>query len=143
MKRYELTRNEANRYQKDPGGLAEELVAQEYRGFTTIGVENFDVSRNNNETLGEVKSTASRLGNGAKGRFRLWKNQHEKLLRYDNQYSTYYVFVLFDVGQRPPVARMKRQKPADVGNVIGGRGGWNRSGHTSGRQYKLPYEAIF
>jgi len=38
---------------------------------------------------------------------------------------------------------MKEQIPANIGNRIGARGGWNESGHDMGKQHKLPYEAIF
>lgn len=142
MKRYTLTRREASRLQRDPGDLAETIAADEYRGFSVFGVENFDISTTEG-ALGEVKSTATRLESGARGRFRLWKKQHERLLRADREGSAWYVFVLWDVSENPPVARLVRKKPADVGRQIGARGGWNESAHTMGPQKKVPTSAIF
>jgi len=144
MKRYELTRKEAGRdLSEDSGELAERIAADEYAGMSQFGVENFDISDSDTGQLGEVKSTATELQSGAKGRFRLWKDQHEKLLRADREGSARYVFVLFDVSGRPVVARLKQKKPADIGRKIGARGGWNQSGHPSGEQYKLPIDVVF
>lgn len=121
MKRYELTRGDMENLQTDPGELAETLVAENYSGYSLFGVENFDVS--DNGKLGEVKSTATQLTSGAKGRFRLWKSQHDKLLRADRNGTARYVFVLFDTSGRPVRARMKEQIPANIGNRIGARAG--------------------
>jgi len=143
MKQYELSRGDMEQLQKDPGDLAETLVSQNYNGYSRFGVENFDVSDNDTGKLGEVKSTATELESGNKGRFRLWKEQHDKLLRFDRKTTARYVFVLFDVSSRPVTAKMKQQIPAHVGNKIGARGGWNDSGHNMGKQYKLPIEAVF
>ena len=143
MKRYELTRKEAGRgLSEDSGELAERIVSEQYERFSRFGVENFDVSTDSGQ-LGEVKSTATELPSGAKGRFRLFKNQHERLLRANREGSAKYVFVLFDVSGRPVVARLKQQEPAKIGRQIGARGGWNQSGHPSGPQYKLPISAVF
>jgi len=143
MKRYELTRSDKKRLQTDPGDLAETLVSQNYNGFSRFGVENFDVSESETGKLGEVKSTSTTLQSDAKGRFRLWQAQHEKLLRADRNGTARYVFVLFDVSSRDVTARMKQQIPAYIGRSIGSRGGWNDSGHDMGKQYKLPIEAVF
>lgn len=143
MKRYTLTRGEMSNYQDDPGQLAERIVEGEYQNLSRFGVENFDLVDDDSGQLAEVKSTATQLANGAAGRFRLWQEQHERLLRADRDGSAWYVFVLFDVSERPVRARMKRKNPADVGRTIGARGGWNRSGHNSGPQYKLPIDAVF
>lgn len=144
MKRYELTRKEAGReLSGDSGQLAERIAAEQYSGMSQFGVENFDISDSDTGQLGEVKSTATELSSGAKGRFRLWKQQHEKLLRADREGSARYVFVLFDVSSRPVVAQLKQKVPSDIGRKIGARGGWNQSGHPSGPQYKLPIEAVF
>ena len=142
MKRYTLTRGDMETLQTDPGAFAETLVSEQYANYSRFGVENFDVNSDSGK-LGEAKSTATRLTSGAKGRFRLWKQQHDKLLRADRDGTARYVFVLFDTSERPVRARMKEQIPADVGRQIGARGGWNESGHSMGKQHKLPYEAIF
>lgn len=143
MKRTELSRSDMKALQNDPGDLAETLVSQNYQGYSRFGVENFDVNDDDTGKLGEVKSTATQLENGNAGRFRLWKDQHEKLLRADRNGTARYVFVLFDVSSRPVTAQMKQQIPAHVGKRIGARGGWNASGHDMGEQYKLPFEVIF
>jgi len=129
----------------DPGDLAENIADREYKGFSTFGVENFDLSNSETGSLAEVKSTATDIGEDypESGRFRLWKDQHEKLLRADRQGSAFYIFVLFAVSERPVTARLKRKNPADVGNMIGGRGGWYASGHNKGKQHKVPHAEIF
>jgi hypothetical protein len=105
--------------------------------------EYFDGARESGAVL-EVKSALSTLSTGADGRFRLWRKQHEQLLKHDRDGSARYAFVLFDVDGREPVAKVKQKVPADVGRMIGARGGWGPSGHASqGEQYKLPTEAIF
>lgn len=144
MKRYELSRKEAGRdLSEDSGKLAERIASEQYAGMSQFGVENFDISNSDTGKLGECKSTATELSSGAKGRFRLFKNQHEKLLRADREGSARYVFVLFDVSGRPVVARLKQKVPSKIGRLIGARGGWNKSGHPSGPQYKLPIDAVF
>lgn len=142
MKRYRLTRGDESNLQSDPGKLAERIAEGEYSSMSRFGVQDFDLSTDDGQ-LGEVKSTATRLSAGQKGRFRLFKRQHERLLRADRKGSAWYVFVLYDVSERPLTARLVRKKPATIGNTIGARGGWNRSGHNSGPQHKLPIEAVF
>jgi hypothetical protein len=141
MKRYTFTRGDMENYQDDPGKVAERIVESEYANLTRFGVENFDLSSDEGQ-LAEVKSTQTTLANGNAGRWRLWKDQHEKLLRADREGTARYVFVLVTVDARPLEAKMVQRIPADVGNKIGARGGWNESGHPSGRQHKLPVDAI-
>jgi len=145
MKRTQLTRKENTKLQKDPGELAETLVAHNYKGYSQFGVENFDVNDLDTGKVGEVKSTPTEIGQQYEeaGRFRLWKEQHEKLLRFDRKTTARYVFVLFDVSERTPTAYMKQQIPAHIGRSIGARGGWYDSGHNMGKQYKLPIDAVF
>jgi hypothetical protein len=103
----------------------------------------YDARRESGAVL-EVKSALSTLGSGADGRFRLWREQHEKLVEHDRDGSARYGFVLFDVSGREPTALLKQREPATVGRQIGARGGWGPSGHDSqGEQHKLPIEAIF
>lgn len=141
MKRHTLSRSEMRNYQQDPGRTAERIVEGAYANLSRFGVEDFDL--NSDERVAEAKSTQTELSNGNAGRFRLWKEQHEKLLRADREGTARYVFVLVDVSGRPLRARMVQKVPADVGNQIGARGGWNASGHSKGRQHKLPIEAVF
>jgi hypothetical protein len=146
MKRYRLSRGEARRLQNDDGSLAEELAADEYAGFQRDfqDADWYDLTTTGGGYV-ECKSTFTRLESGAKGRFRLWKTQHEQLVEHDRDdgASAWYCFVLWNVDGRDIVARFVRKKPAEIGRSIGARGGWNESGHTMGPQYKLPYAAVF
>lgn len=142
MKTVRLDRSDTRLYQRDPGKLGERLVSENYSSYSPALAENFDLASKSG-TVVEVKSTQTRLSNGNKGRFRLFKNQHEKLVRAARGGGGYYVFVLVDVSGRPLRARMLRKDPATIGRVVGARGGWDRSGHPSGLQKKLPYSAIF
>jgi hypothetical protein len=146
MKRYRLTRNDKAKLATDPGDLAEDIAVMEYDGYTefTDGADWHDATKKNSDGVLEVKSAATVLESGEKGRFRLWKEQHEKLVEYDREESAFYVFVLFDVSRSDVRARMKRMSPADVGHKIAGFGGWYTSGHDSkGMQFKLPYDGVF
>lgn len=142
--RHRLSRTERRRLQEDTGALAEVIATDTYAGYNRfVDAPWFDGRRDSGAVL-EVKSALSSLANGADGRFRLWREQHEQLLEYDRENSARYAFVLFDVGGREPVAKLKQKPPADVGRIIGARGGWGPSGHDSqGEQHKLPIEAIF
>jgi hypothetical protein len=143
MKRVTLSRTERRTLQEDSGKLAERLVEGEYANLSRFGVENFDLSGDDGPLV-EVKSTQTTLANGNAGRFRLWEDQHDKLVRADRDGSAFYVFVLYDVDDgRDVEARMVRKDPATIGRSIGARGGWNESGHNQGRQYKLPVDAVF
>lgn len=142
MKRRRLSRQDRARLNRDDGSLAEELVVEEYQAFTSdfTDADTHDLVTDSDGWV-EVKSTFVELSNGAAGRFRLWKEQHEGLVRKDQDGTAWYVFVLYDPADGE--ARMTRRKPAAIGRSIGARGGWNRSGHPSGKQYKLPWEAVF
>jgi len=142
MKTVRLDRSDERLYQRDPGSLAERLVGENYAAYSPGLAENFDLASKSG-TVVEVKSTQSRLANGNKGRFRLFKGQHEKLVRTARGSGGYYVFVLVDVSGRPLRAQMVRRDPATIGRVVGARGGWNKSGHTAGRQHKLPWGVYF
>lgn len=144
MKRHRLSRTERRRLQEDTGEVAEIIATDVYSGYNRfVDAPWYDGRRESGAVL-EVKSALSSLANGADGRFRLWREQHEQLLEYDRDGSARYGFVLFDVDGRKPVAKLKQQVPADVGRMIGARGGWGPSGHDSqGEQHKLPIDAIF
>lgn len=141
MKKQTLTRNEANRLRTKQSDLAEELAADAY-GYSTTGSNPFDAIRESG-AVAEVKSTVSRHQNGNRGRFRLWEKQHERLTRKDRKGSAMYIFILFDVSVNPPVAKMKQENPAKVGNIVSGRGGFNESNHPAGPQHKLPWAVFF
>jgi len=142
MKRYTLSRSERERdLRDDPGQLAERIAEGEYDGFSRFRAEDFDLARESG-AVAEVKSTAKRLSSGSKGRFRLFKPQHERLVRQDRDGSARYIFVLFDTSTRNVTARLVSRQPADIGNTIGARGGWNQSGHSAGQQHKLPIDAV-
>jgi hypothetical protein len=130
-----------NRLQKDPGKLGESVGADLY-GYSMTRASNFDMARESG-AVAEAKSCASRLESGNRGRFRLWKQQHDQLTRQDRNGSAFYVFILFDVSSRPVEAKGIRKKPAEVGRIIGARGGWNDSGHHQGPQRKLPWSLFF
>lgn len=144
MKRHRLSRTERRRLQGDTGALAETIATDVYAGYNRfVDAPWYDGRRDSGAVL-EVKSALSTLGSGADGRFRLWREQHEKLVEHDRDGSARYAFVLFDVSDREPTALLKQREPAAVGRQIGARGGWGPSGHDSrGEQYKLPIEAVF
>lgn len=144
MKRHRLDSSERKRLRRDTGETAERIATDVYSGYNRfVDAPWYDGRRDSGAVL-EVKSALSSLANGADGRFRLWREQHEQLLEHDRDGSARYAFVLFDVSGREPVARLKQKPPADVGRIIGARGGWGPSGHDSqGEQHKLPIEAIF
>jgi len=136
------SRADQRRLRSDPGELAERLATSAYGYSRFVDASWYDGRRESGAVV-EVKSCLSELQSGAAGRWRLWREQHDRLLEHDRDASAFYVFVLFDVGARPPVARMVRQAPATVGRQVGARGGWGPSGHDSrGEQHKLPIEAI-
>jgi hypothetical protein len=142
--RHRLSRTERRRLQEDTGELAETIATDIYSGYNRfVDAPWYDGRRESGAVL-EVKSALSTLGSGADGRFRLWREQHEKLVEHDRDGSARYAFVLFDISGREPTALLKQREPATVGRQIGARGGWGPSGHDSqGEQYKLPIEAVF
>jgi hypothetical protein len=144
MKRHYLGRSERRRLQGDTGALAETIATDVYSGYNRfVDAPWYDGKRESGAVL-EVKSALSTLDNGAAGRFRIWKNQHDRLVEHDRDGSARYGFVLFDLSDREPTALLKQREPATVGRQIGARGGWGPSGHDSqGKQHKLPIDAIF
>lgn len=142
MKRHTLTRSERNDLNRDTGEVAEKVAEKAYTRYSSFQESgSFDLATESG-SIAEVKSTLSRLGNDNRGRFRLFKPQHEDLLQADRDGSAFYIFVLFDISSKPE-ALLIRKSPATVGRLLGARGGWNRSGHSAGKQHKLPIGAIF
>jgi hypothetical protein len=150
MKTYELGRSEVKRLQrssKDIGKFAEEIAAAVYadpqRDFRDERTHDL---RGEHGAVYEVKSALDEMGQKypAKGRFRLWEEQHESMVRKDRDGTAWYIFVLFEFeDDRPRRARLTRVKPAKIGRSIGARGGWNESGHPAGKQYKVTREMVF
>jgi hypothetical protein len=144
MMRHELSRTERRRLQDDTGEVAERIATSVYSGYSRfVDASWYDGKRDSGAVL-EVKSALSTLDNGAAGRFRLWREQHDQLVEEDRDGSARYAFVLFDLSGRSPVALLKKREPATVGRQVGARGGWGPSGHDSrGEQHKLPIDAVF
>lgn len=69
---------------KEAGTRAEEYVADQVGGERTPNAW-FDVEDRNGEII-EVKSTQDRLSSGRRGRFRLWKDQHQNLKDHGGTY---------------------------------------------------------
>jgi len=142
MKQHTLSRSERRDLQTDTGEVAESIAADAYDYNAFLTADYYDAKRKDSESVIEVKSCLSELSSGAAGRFRLFKGQHDKLVRYDREESARYAFVLFTPDDRQ--AEMILKKPANVGRLIGSRGGWNQSGHESqGKQIKLPWGEFF
>jgi len=146
MKHVNLRRSDGDKFQRsnrEASGFVETEVVQAYAGFRSsfTDTNKFDI-KGAGDTIGEVKHCFRRLSDGSKGRFRLFKKQHDYLVRYDRRDSAFYVFVLVDLDNLR--LSMVRQKPSAVGSIIGARGGWNRSGHAQNdKEYKLPWGVYF
>lgn len=129
------------------GRVAEKLATYHYNYRRDLG-KRFDGRRSTGSVI-EVKSTFRMIGRNyaAKGRFRIPKNQHDKLVRYDRKKSAYYIFVLFDSNTQkniPQEAVLKRIKPKRIGRLIGSMGGFESSGHNSySKEKKLIWTSIF
>lgn len=132
----------------DSGEIAQELANYHYDYRKDLSGQYYDGGRNTGARI-EVKSTFRVIGNNhqTKGRFRIPKNQHDRLVRYDRKQSSYYIFVLFDSNTQkniPQEAVLKRIKPKRVGRLIGSMGGFESSGHSSySKEKKLIWTAIF
>lgn len=77
---------------KEAGTQAEEYVARSRGGERTPNAW-FDVETP--DGIVEVKSTQQRLSSGRRGRFRLWRDQHQNLKDHDGEYH----FLVEDVGE--------------------------------------------
>ena len=120
--------------------LAETIVAEEFGLSEFNDSEWYDCILKSTGTKYEVKSTSDRIRSG-KGRFRLWESQHRSLTAAEGQNMAWYAFVLLDTSDG--VIRIQRMRPSTVTGIIRDRGGWNRSGHSKGKQHKLPIGAVF
>ena len=150
MKTVSISRGDLDRLQRPNRAVSsfvESRVVSAYDGFTSAFTDSgdYDIQGKGN-TIGEVKHALRRHmkeggGVGGKGRFRIFKSQHDALVRYDRRENAYYVFVLIEPDDM--VLRMVRQKPATVGNIIGSRGGFYAASHNAGPDHKLPWEVFF
>jgi len=150
MKTVSISRNDLDRLQRpnrEVSSFIESRVVSAYDGFTSSFTDSADFDiQGKGETVGEVKHALTRHtkedgSKGGKGRFRIFKSQHDALTRYDRRENAYYVFVLVDPDDM--VLFMSRQKPATVGNIIGSRGGFYTATHNAGPDHKLPWEVFF
>jgi len=147
MKHVNITRGDLNsKFQisnREASSFVEAAVVNQYDSFRTsfTDTNKFDV-KGAGDTVVEVKHCFKRMSDGNKGRFRLFKKQHDYLVRYDRDKTAFYVLVLVDAKNLR--MSMIRQKPAAIGSIIGSRGGWNNSGHASNdKEYKLPWGIYF
>lgn len=116
---------------KEDGTRAEEYVAEQVHGERTPN-EWYDVlgPAPENRRI-EVKSTQERLSSGRRGRFRLWRSQHERMKDADGRYW-------FLIDGREPFQR----SPEEVSEVIDENGlSWTGSGshEMDTEQVKIPW----
>ena len=145
LQRNRITTDENDITTQEKAAVLEEVAARVYGYNSTRSASWYDARRESGAVI-EVKSAQEKEGSKypAAGRFRLWREQHSKLVSYDRESSAFYVFVVLDESENPPIAELVRKNPADVGRLIAARGGFGPSGHASrGEQYKLPISAVF
>ena len=116
---------------KEAGTQAEEYVAQQTGGERTPNAW-FDVEAP--EGIVEVKSTQERLSSGRRGRFRLWRDQHQNLKDHGGRYW----FLVDGVG-------VEQLDPEDIDDIMADEGlSWAGSGsHPQGSdQLKLTWTHV-
>lgn len=118
---------------KEAGTQAEEYVAQQTGGTRTPN-GTYDVETGSGR-VAEVKSTQKRYDyDNRRGRFRLWKQQHQALKDEDGVYY-------FLVEGMPPA----RIKPDAIDRIMREKGlSWTDSGpsHDKGQQLKLNWKYV-
>ena len=114
------------------GEKAERFAQREY-GFEPSDADTHDGV--DGSTWYEVKSCQRRDSDGAKGRFRLWRQQHEALLEKDRSETAWYVFVLYTSSGSYVSHKRVHASTVSVSS-------WNK-GHPDGEQFKLPYQDVF
>jgi len=145
MKTIRLTRSDKNRLQRpnrEVSSFIEQLVVTEYSDFESGFTDSsaYDI-QGSGDTVAEVKHTLRRHTSGQKGRFRIFKQQHNGLVRRDRRGTAYYVFVL--ISPQDDLLQMVRKKPSSVGRLIAGRGGFYNASHNAGQDHKLPWGEFF
>ena len=116
---------------KEAGTRAEEYVARQTGGERTPNAW-YDVEAP--DGIVEVKSTQERLSSGRRGRFRLWKDQHQNLRDHGGTYW-------FLVEGREPV----RLDPEEVDAIMDRKGlSWSDSGShpQNSEQLKLVWSYV-
>lgn len=138
-----LTRSQQRDLQRTEsfGELAEDIVETVWNLEDESG-EWYDLTHPTTGARYEVKSTSSEIGDKypGDGRFRVWESQTKSLLASDRTNVAWYVFVFMD--EDAGLLRIQRRKPSTVQKIVRKSGGWNQSGHSMGRQYKLPYRDV-
>jgi hypothetical protein len=118
---------------KAAGTRAEDYVADQLDGGIRTPNEWYDVE--DFHGIHEVKTTQETLSNGRSGRFRLWKDQHERLKEQDGTYH----FLIDGVGYK--------QVPADeVDDLLEeSEAGWTDAGdhRDEAQQFKLGWPYVF
>lgn len=96
----------------------------------------------------EVKSVTEEIDGRDKdayvptpGRIRLWEDQTRSLNAYDADQTGWIDFLLLDE-QGTPQDHVRR-KPGTILSLVNELGGWDDSGHSKGRQKKIPFPVIF
>lgn len=144
MRIRDLSKGRKKRLQSgESSTVAEEIVAGKYGlNHRPNEAEWYDCINENTGTKTEVKSCFSKLKGGAKGRFRLRRDQTRSLLASDGQNVAWYGFVLFDVDSGE--IEIRRAKPSTVSSWVTERGGWNTANHSEfDEQHKLPFSVVF
>lgn len=115
------------------GRIAEEAARRKYSARSDHS--SWHDIRYRNGTPADVKA-AQHNRNGRYGRFRLWREAHEKL----KENGGGYVFAVVSEGQ---VLKLKRLSAREVEHQLGGIS-WYASGHEGkGSQTKIPWRYIF
>jgi len=127
---------------RQKGHKAVEIVADEFGlDVDTESAYWFDAVLPTTGTKYEVKSTSVEIGDEYReeGRFRLWADQHKRLLEADRNGTAWYAFVLFDGAGR--VENIQRRRPTTVSKIVDH---WNTSKHKKRRskQHKVPWSEI-
>ena len=126
--------SQGNNGNKAAGTSAEEYIAEQIDGFRTGGMW-YDIETPHNGKIHEVKTTVETLSSGRNGRFRLWRDQHEKYLEEGGEYH----FLVDSVGY-------ERLSAEEVDEIIEASGvEWTGAGGHRGekQQLKLRWPEVF